>query len=394
MAKVANAQSGLLNTDSNPVLRWLVKRSLYKQFCAGETPKEVRATMDQLRQMGYKGVILGYAKEIVLDKSAASGLGRQEEMLEASERSIEEIESWRKGTLDTVKLAAEGDYVALKFTGAGMQTIQLLKKSLPPSPSLERAINEICELATTRNVRLLFDAEQQAVQPGIDDWTLEYMRRYNNRQPGKAVVYGTYQAYLKVTPKVLAEHLSFARREGFTLGVKLVRGAYLATDPRYLISDTKEDTDRQYDGIVASLIEQKYNAVLTPNETENGNHFPPVNVVLASHNQASIRRAQEIRRAQSDRGVKKIDLVYAQLMGMADEVSCELLQAGRVEVEKKASDIPKAYKYLVWGTTGECMKYLLRRAEENRDAVARTRHGRDALAKELWRRLRNIVSLL
>ena len=114
MAKVANAQSGLLNTDSNPVLRWLVKRSLYKQFCAGETPQEVRATMDQLRQMGYKGVILGYAKEIVLDKSAASGLGRQEEMLEASERSIEEIESWRKGTLDTVKLAAEGDYVALK----------------------------------------------------------------------------------------------------------------------------------------------------------------------------------------------------------------------------------------------------------------------------------------
>ena len=275
-----------------------------------------------------------------------------------------------------------------------MQTIQLLKKSLPPSPPLERAINEICELATTRNVRLLFDAEQQAVQPGIDDWTLEYMRRYNNRQPGKAVVYGTYQAYLKVTPKVLAEHLSFARREGFTLGVKLVRGAYLATDPRYLISDTKEDTDRQYDGIVASLIEQKYNAVLTPNETENGNHFPPVNVVLASHNQASIRRAQERRRAQSDRGVKKIDLVYAQLMGMADEVSCELLQAGRVEVEKKASDIPKAYKYLVWGTTGECMKYLLRRAEENRDAVARTRHGRDALAKELWRRLRNMVSLL
>ena len=46
-----------------------------------------------------------------------------------------------------------------------------------------------------------------------------------------------------------------------------------------------------------------------------------------------------------------------------------------------------AYKYLVWGTTGECMKYLLRRAQENKDAVSRTREGRDEMAKEAGRRV-------
>jgi len=73
---------------------------------------------------------------------------------------------------------------------------------------------------------------------------------------------------------------------------------------------------------------------------------------------------------------------------MADEVSCDLVQAGRVESGETKVDIPKAYKYLVWGTTGECMKYLLRRAQENKDAVQRTRDGRNAMAAELVRRVK------
>ena len=48
---------------------------------------------------------------------------------------------------------------------------------------------------------------------------------------------------------------------------------------------------------------------------------------------------------------------------MADEVSCELVQRAQTEKALPGADrdVPMAYKYLVWGTTGECMKYLLRR---------------------------------
>jgi len=68
---------------------------------------------------------------------------------------------------------------------------------------------------------------------------------------------------------------------------------------------------------------------------------------------------------------------------MADEISCEL-----VDLAGQGTAVP-VYKYLVWGTTGECMKYLLRRAQENKDAVARTRSGRDAMWAEVVRRVRN-----
>jgi len=86
-------------------------------------------------------------------------------------------------------------------------------------------------------------------------------------------------------------------------------------------------------------------------------------------------------------------MAYGQLMGMADEISCELLQAGKQAGEKgDAIDVPKAYKYLVWGTVGECTKYLLRRAQENRDAVSRTRDGRSAMGKELRRRLARVFT--
>ncbi len=51
------------------------------------------------------------------------------------------------------------------------------------------------------------------------------MRKYNT--PDKAIIYGTYQAYLKSTPATVSAHLRAAQEENFALGVKLVRGAYL-----------------------------------------------------------------------------------------------------------------------------------------------------------------------
>jgi proline dehydrogenase len=279
-----------------------------------------------------------------------------------------------------------------RFTGAGSQALYALSRSLCPPPALGEAITAVCDLASSRGVRLLFDAEQQALQPGIDLWTLNYMRWYNKCSPGQAVVYSTYQAYLKATPSVLAEHLSTARKESFTLGVKLVRGAYLGCDPRHLIHDTKADTDAAYDSIAESVIRRQYGPILRPLAGEEEETFPAVSLVLAGHNLASVRKAQMIRNSQMHDGVTQIDLIYAQLQGMADEISCELVLAARGnEALDKLADPPQVYKYIVWGTTGECMKYLLRRAQENKDAVQRTREGRNAMVAELLRRAKTAV---
>ncbi|KAK3395735.1 FAD-linked oxidoreductase-like protein [Sordaria brevicollis] len=405
MSVLAHTTNPALNPDRNPLLRAFLKRTFYAQFCAGENPAEVRQTIDSLKQIGFSGVILGYAREVVLSDSETADLAScaTEGGAAAEECVRNEITPWAEGTMETVRLASPGDFVALKFTGAGRQALYALSKRLPPSEALGGAIDRICQLAAERGVRLLFDAEQTALQAGIDDWTLDYMRRYNT---SSAVVYGTYQAYLKSTPATLSKHLAIAAKEGFTLGVKLVRGAYLGSDPRHLICDTKEDTDAQYDGIAESLLRKSWSAPLSPPapRSEKELTFPEVSVVLATHNRDSVLKGK----ALLDSGKSKLgydQVAFAQLQGMADEVSCELVSgphetSSQMEAaEKKGTgseegvNKPQVYKYLVWGSTGECMKYLLRRAYENRDAVQRTRSGREAMGREVGRRVRGLFGL-
>ena len=384
---IAHSKSPILNPDKNPLLRWVLKNTFYAHFCAGENKLEVNQTIKTLKNMGYAGVMLCYAKEVVLDAAAAKEL--EASGGKATEATIQnEILPWKRGTLDTVALAEPGDFVALKFTGAGSQALYNLAHNLDPSPALEASITEICDLASSRNVKLVFDAEQAALQKGIDAWTLRYMKRYNKEQ---AIVYCTYQAYLKAAPKVLAEHLAVARKEGFVAGIKLVRGAYINSDPRHLIHDTKADTDACYDGLAEAVMRRSYINNLSPATGEADKPFPNVSLALACHNITSVRKAMAIRAEQAAKGEDSIEVVYGQLQGMADEVSCELVQRAQIEKTKAgAKDVPMAYKYLVWGTTGECMKYLLRRAQENKDAVQRTREGRDLMAKEAVRRVKKM----
>lgn len=69
----------------------------------------------------------------------------------------------------------------------------------------------------------MVDAEHTYYQPAIDHLSLELMRSYN--KGGSAVIYNTYQAYLKDTLPRLKVDLERAKREGYVLGVKLVGAA-------------------------------------------------------------------------------------------------------------------------------------------------------------------------
>lgn len=71
---------------------------------------EVKKTVEGLKEMGYRGVILGYAREVVLGTGEAEGDGKGD-----MGKAREELEAWRKGTVQTVRLVEKGDDVALKF---------------------------------------------------------------------------------------------------------------------------------------------------------------------------------------------------------------------------------------------------------------------------------------
>ncbi|KAF1734291.1 putative proline dehydrogenase, mitochondrial [Beauveria bassiana] len=336
--------------------------------------------MGAMKDMGFKGTILTYAKETVFDHKNKEEFGLGMNMIPTNGASSTEcpyITSWKQGTLDTVKLLGEQDQLAVKITGAGPRvTCALADNSQPPQQFLD-AVDEIVRDCKARGAKILIDAESQRFQAGIMRIGLDLMRKYN--RDGYAVVYNTYQAYLKSTPTSLTCHLASALDDSFTLGLKVVRGAYLATDERSLIHDTKEETDEAYDSIAAGALQQQ----LLGFGGEDGHLFPSVNLLLATHNKHSADKAQKLYRQRKMQRLPTVPVSFAQLHGMSDQVSFGLLALN------KSDDAGiSVYKCSTWGTMAECIGYLSRRVLENRDAASRTTDEYKALKTELWRRLR------
>jgi len=212
------------------------------------------------------------------------------------------------------------------------------------------------------------------------------MRQFNRQ--GSVVVFNTIQAYLKLSAENVSRHLKLAQAEGWTLGIKLVRGAYIAHDYRSRIHDTKAATDDNYNHIVQSLLTRQFptGAPASPQM------FPDVCLFVATHNAESVRKAYSLSRYRMQNKLPTIPVELGQLQGMADEVSCELLAhnfssdvtAG--QGQGKVAE-PGVFKCLAWGSLEECLHFLLRRAIENQSAMERTQHTAVALRREAWRRL-------
>ncbi|KAJ5347195.1 hypothetical protein MYU51_004465 [Penicillium brevicompactum] len=381
LSLLAHPRNAFWDVAKNPLLNTLIKHTIYKQFNAGENKLEVQESINKIKDLGCRGVLLGYAREVLI--------GENDEASYDAKAALADIQMWIDGTLQTVDMAQPGDFVALKFTGMGIDALRLLQSQTLPTEFMDTSIQKICDLAISRGVRLLVDAEEQAVQPGIEAWIMKYQKYCNSQTPGRAVFYGTYQAYLRSTPATLARHLETARAEGYTLGVKMVRGAYMKTDPREIFWAQKEDTDKCYDEVVAALLTRKYNSMLQA-PTKETTDLPSVNVIIATHNRESVRKAHAIRMQQATRNENLgVDVSYAQLQGMADEVSCELLQGFETaenSVGASPIEAPNVFKLLTWGSVKECMGFLLRRAVENTEAVGRTKDSQIAMFAELKRR--------
>ncbi|RDW77516.1 hypothetical protein BP6252_05569 [Coleophoma cylindrospora] len=382
MYLIANSQSPMLNPDRNPLLHFLVRKFVYDHFTAGENESEVKATIKAIKQMGYKGVILGYAKEVNVTGGEKKHPKAHATIPDPSDATIQE---WKEGTLKTLSMIKKGDILAVKYSGAGPSTLAALSKGTSPPPKMWAAMLDICNAAVKQKSRLWIDAEQQDFQGTIDQWTIDLMRIYNRSET--PVVYTTMQAYLKHTGNNILKHLRIAQNEDWTLAIKLVRGAYIATEKRSLIHDTIEATHNSYNQIAKNLLQQSYPGV--PSDRP----YPNVALFLATHNDESIQRAYAIQKSLIEAGKPIISISYGQLQGMADEVSCSLLQrcqsaqSGETQLSKLAL-APHAFKCLTYGSTQECLQFLLRRVKENQDALGRTKYWLAGFRREILRRLK------
>lgn len=104
------------------------------------------------------------------------------------------------------------------------------------------------------------------------------------------------------------------------------------------------------------------------------NHGPPCHLMVASHNEESVRQATK---RMWELGIPLDGPVcFGQLLGMCDHVSLALGQAGYM-----------VYKSIPYGCLEEVIPYLIRRAQENRSVLQGARREQALLSQELWRRL-------
>ena len=182
-----------------------------------------------------------------------------------------------------------------------------------------------------------------------------------NPRGAAPTLYNTHQMYLRGARATLDEEAAHAAEAGYVLAVKLVRGAYMQTEPAAALQPSKGATDDAYDGAAALLLERV---------ADGGGAL-----LLATHNRRSLQklgeRMAELGLARDDPAVHA-----AQILGMADDATYGLGAAGY-----------NALKLVPYGAFDELLPWLLRRLEENASILGAAADERPILRRELRRRI-------
>ena len=334
-------------------IKGIVKATVFRQFCGGESVEECQPQIDRLAE-GNVQAILDYSVE-----------GKAEEA--DFDRTLET-------TLDTIRFAQNNPGVpfgVFKPTGVGAiewyEKVSLKQElSAEESESWARVLarwEKIFMLASEMKIPVMIDAEESWIQPVVDELAFGFMAKYNTQTP---IVYNTAQLYRHDRLDQLKMALTRAKEEGFIYGVKIVRGAYMEkerkraeakgyTDP---IQPNKAATDRDYNAALELIL-------------SNLEHMA---VVVGTHNEASIELAATLMTKHSI-AFDSQRVYVAQLFGMSDHISFNAANSGL-----------NVAKYLPFGPVKDVLPYLFRRAEENTAVEGQTGRELGLLTKELDRR--------
>ncbi|XP_052891279.1 proline dehydrogenase 1, mitochondrial isoform X1 [Anopheles moucheti] len=237
-----------------------------------------------------------------------------------------------------------------------------------------RRLNTIVKTAQDLDVRIMIDAEQTYFQPAISRITLEMMRKYNTE---KAIVFNTYQCYLKDTYKEVCTDLEQAKRQNFYFGAKLVRGAYIEQERARAAALGYEDpTNPSFEATTEMYHKTLTECLRRIRILKDANIDPKkIAIMVASHNEDTVRFA--IKKME-EIGIHPEDKVicFGQLLGMCDYITFPLGQAGY-----------SAYKYIPYGPVNEVLPYLSRRAQENKGVLQKIKKEKRLLLTEITKRL-------
>ncbi|WWD18940.1 hypothetical protein CI109_103396 [Kwoniella shandongensis] len=249
---------------------------------------------------------------------------------------------------------------------------------------LWQKVKVIGQTAKDNSIKLFVDAEHTFYQPALDAYTILLSQEFNRPPKDKKaewhgpLIYGTYQSYLVRQPGHLAAALAHAEKNGYALGIKLVRGAYFVQERKKWIDEGRPGADPIWPDKPATDVayNNSINTVLTTLARQLTSSHPEraLSVVFGTHNPDSCDLITE--------GLKSVGLVdevadgrlrlrdgakgrigVAQLYGMKDDLTDRM--AARFVYE----GVPIAIKYIAYGKLSEVMPFLGRRAIENKSLM-------------------------
>jgi proline dehydrogenase len=336
----------------------LIKHTIFKHFCGGESIEDSRAMVDRLGRFNV-GTILDYSVEG----------GRSEREFESAAkevmRTIEAAAADRRIPFSVFKVSAVGSYRVLEAASVGDAGGRPIPDRLKSDyVRVHERVQKICQLAADRNVRIMLDAEETWIQGAIDCMAEEMMARFN--RDGRTIVFNTVQLYRTGRLPAMREMLDRAKAGNFKIGLKLVRGAYMEKERAHAarkglpspIQPDKAATDAQYDEAAAWCLD----------------HIEDVSIFAGTHNEKS---CQWIADGMQQRGIAPDDarVWFSQLLGMSDHLSFNLAAAGY-----------NVAKYVPYGPVKATLPYLFRRAEENTSVAGQAGRELTLLTREIRRR--------
>jgi proline dehydrogenase len=331
----------------------LIRATVFDHFCGGINENDCLTVVDKMYTKGVSSV-LDYSVE-----------GKEEEA---------QFDVALEMTLKTVEFAKERiaiPFAVFKPTGLGRMDLYVkIGEKQPLSNDEKEEWNKvkerfelICKTAHQKDVALLIDGEESWMQDAADDLVEEMMRKYNKE---KAIVFNTLQMYRWDRMDYLKSLHKRAIKEGFFIGMKLVRGAYMEKEHKRAnekgyptpICASKQATDDNYNVAVDYMMK----------------HIDKMAIFAGTHNEESSYKLMEMQIAN---GISKNDnrIWFGQLYGMSDNISYNLAENGY-----------NVAKYLPFGPVRDVMPYLIRRAEENTSVAGQTSRELNLLKTERDRR--------
>lgn len=337
-------------------IKSLIKATIFKQFVGGENIEECNKTIEGLGKYNV-GSILDYSVE-----------GKESEI---------EFDNCALETIATIKKATGNKNIPFcVFKVTGLASFELLEKvsakislSDPETTAWEKVkarVDQICKTAFEAKQALFIDAEESWIQEAINELAEENMERYNKES---AIVYNTFQMYLKKSISVLNNSIEKAKSKNYFIGAKIVRGAYMEKETKRAkekgyenpIHISKYNTDKDYDtAIVLSMLNINIMAICA-----------------GTHNEEScIHLINLMKKYNLQNNDDRI--YFSQLLGMSDHISFNLSK-GNYNVAK----------YVPYGPVNDTLPYLIRRAQENTSVKGQTGRELNLIIKERERRKTN-----